>query len=103
MIVVRVELHSAITGQVSEIARAEICNMGGGSLHLGDYSIRTLRGRSAVELDRRQYQRFGEVRRHQRLRLHVWHLVAKALAAAGYGKPLAESDSDMLPLEVPGT
>jgi hypothetical protein len=31
--------------------------------------------------------RAGSVRGHQRLRLHVWHLVAKALVALNYIGP----------------
>jgi hypothetical protein len=86
MIVVRVELHSAITRQVTEIARMHICNFGG-TRQLGNYRIETLRGRSATELSRYIVQREGTVRNHPRLQVHVWHLVGKALAAIGYVKP----------------
>lgn len=85
MIVVKVELWSAVTGKITEIARAEICNEGG-TAQVGDYSARTLRGRSEADLARRQVQRTGKVLGHARLRLHVWHLVAKALAGMGYGQ-----------------
>jgi len=85
MIIVRVELWSAITGSVTEIARAEICNVGG-SVTVGDYEVRTLRGRSQAALDRREIQRKGAIRGHERQRLHVWHLVAKALRSMGYGQ-----------------
>ena len=40
MIVVRVELHSAITGQVSELARMNIANIGGTQTK-GDYHCET--------------------------------------------------------------
>jgi hypothetical protein len=83
MIVVRVELHSAITRQVTELARMKICNVGG-SQTLGDYSVETLRGRSREQLDRGQVQRRAFVKRYPRLALHVWHLVARALVASGY-------------------
>lgn len=85
MIIVRVELHSAVTGTVTELARAHIFNIGG-TTTLGDYGVRTLRGRSTAALDRGDVQRKGKVENHQRLKLHVWHLVAKALAAVGYGQ-----------------
>lgn len=88
MIVVRVELHSAVTGKVTELARAHIANIGGTNT-LGDYSITTLRGRSAADLDRRVPQRSGKVSGHPRLSEHVWHLVAKALTSVGYGKARA--------------
>lgn len=85
MIIVRVELHSAITGKVTELARAHICNTGGTET-AGDYDVRTLTGRSASALDQGLVNRKGKVFGHARLKLHVWHLVAKALAAMGYGR-----------------
>lgn len=88
MIIIRVELHSAITRRVTEIARMRICNVGG-TERRGDYSIETYRGRTAQQLDKREVNRRGEVRSHRRLSLHVWHLVAKALASAGYGEGLS--------------
>lgn len=86
MIVVKVELWSAITGDVTELARMEICN-DGKSLNprVSDYTVRTLRGRSKEALDKRVTQHIGGVVGHRRLDLHVWHLVAKALASVGYG------------------
>lgn len=84
MIIVRVELHSAITGQVSELARMHISNEGG-SPRRGNYAVQTLRGRDKATLDRGAVQHKGKVLNHARLALHVWHLVAKALAAVGYG------------------
>lgn len=85
MIIVRVELKSAITGQVAELARAHICNIGGTD-GLGDYEVMTLRGRNTQLLDQRITQRKGNVRGHPRKAQHIWNLVAKALAAMGYGK-----------------
>lgn len=85
MIIVRVELHSAITGKVTEIARGIICNKGG-TKELGDYDVAIFHGRSADQLNRLQIQRRGNVEGHPRLRQHVWNLVAKALAGMGYGK-----------------
>lgn len=87
MIVVRVELHSAITGHVSELARMHISNTGG-TVARGDYQVTTLRGRSTDQLNRHVPQRRGKVTDHARLALHVWHLVAKALTAMGYGTVL---------------
>ena len=85
MIVVRGELHSAITRKVTELARMHICNVGG-TRELGDYEVQTLRGRSREELDKRKVNRVGEVSNHARLTEHVWHLVAKALKAVNYGE-----------------
>jgi hypothetical protein len=85
MIVVRVELHSAVTGRVTELARAHISNVGGDA-HKGNYEIRTLRGRDRAALDRRVVQRTGKVFGHARQALHVWHLIARALIAVGYAQ-----------------
>ena len=86
MIVVRVELHSAITGRVTEIGRMHIANVGG-TEDLGLYTATTLRGRSREQLDRRLPTRKGAVTGYPRKKLHVWHLVARALVAMGYAGP----------------
>lgn len=90
MIVVRVELWSAINGQKTELARMVIDNIGG-TVEKGDYRAVTLRGRSKDALDKallqhpKGAQREGRVVGHPRLREHVWNLVAKALSGMGYG------------------
>ena len=85
MLIVRVELHSAITGKVTELARMLITNKGDEpNPRIGNYTIRTLKGRSKTDLDKGTVQRSGEVLRHRRLDLHLWVLVAKALRAVGY-------------------
>lgn len=86
MIIVTVHLASAVTGETTELARAYIDNIGG-TTQIGDYRVRTLRGRSTEAFARGQVQREGRVEGHPRLREHVWNLVAKALAATGYGQP----------------
>jgi hypothetical protein len=85
MIIVRVELHSAITGKTTELARMHLCNAGGSDT-VRDYDVRTLRGRSTRALDAGLVQRKGKVLGHPSLAVHVWNLVARALAAMGYGK-----------------
>lgn len=89
MIIVRVELHSAISGEQTELARMMIDNVGG-TVKRGDYRCRTFRGRSREDLDRSMREmtvtREGRVEGHQRLALHVWHLVGKALLSMGYSK-----------------
>lgn len=90
MLVVRVELHSAVTGETAEIARMIIHNKGGTKTS-GDYGVMVYRGRDKESLDRRTVNRSGEVNGHPRLREHVWNLVLKALVAAGYKEP-AQSD-----------
>ncbi|MET4895770.1 hypothetical protein RN629_01190 [Sphingomonadaceae bacterium jetA1] len=88
MIVVRVELWSAVTGNVTEIARMTIDNIGG-TVQSGDYRVRTMRGRSAEALHKAMLantlSREAQVLSHPRLRDHVWSLVAKALIAMRYG------------------
>lgn len=85
MIIVSVHLASAITGEVTELARAYIDNIGG-TTQSRDYRVRSLRGRSAEAFARGQVQREGRVVGHPSPRVHVWNLVAKALAACGYGE-----------------
>ena len=85
MIIVRVELWSAITGETTELARMEICNDGDHPNHKrGNYSARTLRGRDTAALNKRVTQRNGEVKDYPRLAVHVWNLVARALKAMRY-------------------
>lgn len=95
MIIVRVELHSAITGQVTEIARAQICNIGGTSTK-GDYHVTSFCGRDKATLDKRQGQRSGHVLGYPRMSIYVWHLVARGLIAMGYaGKSETAQVSDI--------
>ena len=89
MIIVRVELHSAITGKISELARMVIDNTGGTETQ-GDYRVRTLLGRNKDALDQswitKRVTREGTVTKHPRLAQHVWDLVGKALKAVRYGE-----------------
>jgi hypothetical protein len=89
LIVVRVELWSARTGKVTELARMGIDNVGGDLEHR-NYRCRTWRGRSKESLDRTMVAgittRTGEVKGHPSPKLHVWYLVAKALRSMGYGE-----------------
>ncbi len=94
MIVVSVILHSAITGEVKEIARSVIHNVGGSS-ELGDYETFACRGRdkdalqaSMISILRKVAKpvHTGRVEKHPRNSQHVWNLVAKALTSMGYGK-----------------
>lgn len=83
MLVVKVELHSARTGEITEIARAIIANVGGTN-ELGDYTVRV--GRKAKQFDNRTVWhkpfRTGEVKKYPRLRYNVWRLVIRALLSA---------------------
>lgn len=85
MIIVTTHLVSANTGEVTELARMHICNVGG-THQLRNYSVEALRGRSTEQLNKGQVQRSGRVDCHPSERVHVWNLVAKGLAAMGYGE-----------------
>jgi PDZ domain-containing secreted protein len=96
VLVVRVELWSAITGAKTELARMIIHNVGvSPDKKKGDYKVVTLRGRSKDALDKSMTSwwhgdksnitREGEVKGHSRLSKHVWNLVAKALKGVKYG------------------
>jgi hypothetical protein len=85
MIVVRVELWSAVTGQKTELARMEIANDGSSPKPTrGNYFVRSLKGRSASALDWRKTQRSAKVEDWPRLSKHVWGLVAASLKALSY-------------------
>lgn len=85
MIIVRVELHSARTGEVTELARMHICNRGTlGALRA--YDVKTLRGRGAAQLDHGYVQRRDIVADWPAEQLHVWNLVYEALGRLNYGR-----------------
>lgn len=87
MIVVRVELWSAATGKVTELARAVIVNDGTGTAERRNYDLATLRGRSTQDLNKSVPQRKGKLTGWPSERLHVWNLVAAMLTKLGYGAP----------------
>lgn len=79
MIVVKVELHSAITGQTTELGRMTIINDGTGSNEIGHYDVRTMRkGTKNVP------NRIGRVEDHKRLTYSIWTLIAKGLRSLKY-------------------
>ncbi|BBC99131.1 hypothetical protein [Sphingobium sp. YG1] len=85
MIIVSVQLLSAVDSRHDELARMEICNLGTRTATTGNYSAETLRGRSAKDFARRTRQRIAYISGHPRQREHVWNLVAKALRNLRYG------------------
>lgn len=99
MIVIRVELHSAITGRVTELARMIISHASGGA-NRADYDCATLRGRCKADLDKRKVQRQGDVKDYPRQAIHVWNLVAEALTAMKYGRNVANQPAEDEPSEV---
>lgn len=86
MLLVRVELHSAITGRVTELARLKIANDGSGNKDYGNYYCDTFRGRDSDALDKAHPLRHGGVKMFPRLRKHVWYLVCQCLQSMDYDK-----------------
>lgn len=85
MIVVRVELWSAITGERTELARMRISNDGTGTAKARNYRGQTLTGRSTRDLDKGAVNRDAAIYDWPAERLHVWNLVTVMLTAMGYG------------------
>jgi hypothetical protein len=92
MIVVKVELHSAITHEITELGRMIIHNVGGTRTR-GDYGICVGRKGQGNQDILQKPQRLGKVRNHARLAESVWCLVAKALAATRYSGPIVAVDT----------
>lgn len=84
MIVVRVELWSAVDGTKTELARMHICNDGTSVGPHHNYTAEAFRGRSCAALDRLDVQRKGELRNWPSASLHVWNLVHAVLGRLGY-------------------
>lgn len=77
MILVKVELHSARTGKVTEIGRMEISN-DGTSRHpaVGNYRVERYRRGSTSRVLKR-----GAVLGHRRKSQTIWKLLQKAIAS----------------------
>jgi hypothetical protein len=84
MLIIRVELLSAITGQTQELARMYIANDGAGTAATGNYDGVVVRGRSKEALDQKAPQKRGRAEGYPRQRLHVWNLVARMLRNMDY-------------------
>lgn len=83
MIVVKVELHSAITGSVTQLAQAIIANDGTGGNTKGNYDIRVAKkGDFDLKKNWTNPLREGRVENYPRLSYNVWRLVIRALRDA---------------------
>lgn len=87
MIVVKVELHSAIDGTVEEIGRMYVCNTGGTS-DRGNYTAAVCRRNTsqlpqplAPNLNAPQPTRHGKVSNYPRNSYNMWRLISRALKA----------------------
>ena len=84
MLVVKIELHSAQTGEIKEIARTIIANVGGTDKR-GDYVCKVARNDRETFDNRNTWMeplRTGEVTNYPRLSYNVWRLVIRALLSA---------------------
>lgn len=86
MIIVRVELHSAVTGRITELARMRIHNDGTGTATFRNYVGVVFRGRDKQILDKETVQKISTLKNHPSERVHIWNLVAKILTNLGYGQ-----------------
>ncbi len=89
MIVVRVELWSAVTHKKTELARMFISNDETVTLqnpNLGNYNGVTFIGRSAEALDKQTPSKRARVENWRRNDFHVWNLVRAMLENMGYTK-----------------
>ena len=91
MLVVRVELHSYMTGEVTEVARMIIANDGKGTPLRGDYWGRAAKGLTlgdkmipAAIMHESRRLKHAEVKDYPRKHKHVWNLVARMLKAMDY-------------------
>ena len=82
MIIVRVELWSAKTGKVTELARMHIVNKGDGTDTKGNYLGKIFRGRSKSQLDKLTVSKTAEVENWPRKNKHVWQLIREILNKA---------------------
>jgi hypothetical protein len=101
MIVVKIELHSAITRKITEIGRMYIANDGAGTPTRGDYRVAVCRRNSdEVPAELLDYPRprmpkaarFGVVRDYPRLSYNVWRLIARATLAAFPEEKIAKAN-----------
>lgn len=99
MIVVKVELVSAVTGQTTLLGSAIIANDATSrDPKKGSYDVKVARKPDAGDLKRvwARPLRTGRVENYPRLAFNMWRLVIRALAAAFPEErvPLAEIDED---------
>jgi hypothetical protein len=86
MIVVRVELWSAIDGSRTELARMAIANDATGTDRRCSYNGVTFVGRDTEALSKVRPSKTGRVADWPRHDLHIWNLVARMLESMGYDK-----------------
>lgn len=99
MIVVKVELHSAITGQITLLGSAIISNVGTTlDGKYGDYDVVVSRKSDAEDLQKvfTKPLRRGHIKHHPRLAQNVWRLVLKSIASAFSEEKVVLPDDEAL-------
>lgn len=83
MIVVKIELHSAVTKKITLLGSMIIHNTSGGG-KLRDYGVKVARKPDAADLPKqfKNPQRIGEVLRYPAEAYNVWRLVSRAIRSA---------------------
>jgi len=76
MIIVRIELHSARTGKLTELGRMRITNDGTGNNKRRNYDVELMRKGTATTVQRR-----GRVQDYPAPTYTIWELVRRALAS----------------------
>lgn len=84
MLLVKIELHSAIDGSIKEIGQLRICNVGG-TLSVGAYKGEILTGGRRLK---------GEVNRFHRRTVSVWKLVQLMLDSCFSGDSNAHQNDN---------
>ncbi len=86
MLVVKVELHSARTGEIQTLGQMVIDNVSGGGVGRdaarADYRVRVGRKGSTLQGIADKPLREGQVADYPRLSYNVWRLVVRALLSA---------------------
>lgn len=81
MIVVKIELHSAITRQITTLGTMVIDNIGG-TREKGNYRVRVGRKGSSIPEVQNKPLRVGSVTDYPRLSYNIWRLILRALQSA---------------------
>jgi hypothetical protein len=80
MIVIKVELHSAVTGRITQLGKMIIANDGKSyDPNIGSYDGVVLR-----KPDFKIVTRMGRIESHKKHAETIWHLIGKMLSNMGY-------------------
>ena len=78
MIVIRIELHSAKTGNITELGRTYITNDGKGSHRKRNYDVRVCR-KGKYDLTNYKPLRIGRIEKFPSVSKNIWCLVIQCL------------------------